>query len=121
MTFSTDTTILLHNPSCSKSRAAKAMLEARGVAFEERRYLEQPLDQSELEDLRRLLDRPVVEWTRTKQAEYAGQGLTREAGDEAHLEAIQREPILMERPVLIHAGQAAIGRPLENFEVLLEG
>lgn len=121
MTLCTDSTILLHNPSCSKSRAAKALLEARGVAFEERRYLDEPLDLGELEALRGLLGRPVVEWTRTKQAEYASAGLAPDAGDAAHLEAMVREPILMERPVLIHAGRAAIGRPTEALEALLDG
>ncbi len=121
MTLQSSTTVLLHNPSCSKSRAAKALLEARGVEFEERCYLDRPLDREELEELQQLLDRPVVEWTRTKQSEYAAQGLALDSGDTAHLEAIAREPILMERPVLIHEGRAAIGRPTENLEQLLEG
>jgi arsenate reductase (glutaredoxin) len=35
-----DPLTLLHNPRCSKSRAARALLEERGLAFSERRYLE---------------------------------------------------------------------------------
>ena len=43
-----DEVLLLHNPRCSKSRAVKALLEERGIAFTERRYLEEPLDPAEL-------------------------------------------------------------------------
>ncbi len=38
-----DRIVLLHNPRCSKSRAARALLEERGVDFVERRYLDEPL------------------------------------------------------------------------------
>jgi hypothetical protein len=54
-----DTLLLLHNPRCSKSRAVRALLEERGVAFRERRYLEQPLNREELDELRRRLGRPA--------------------------------------------------------------
>jgi arsenate reductase len=43
--------VLLHNPRCSKSRAARALLEERGVAVRERSYLEDPLTLAELRDL----------------------------------------------------------------------
>ncbi len=119
MSFQEKTT-LLHNPNCSKSRAAKAYLEERGVEFDLRCYLDQPLSHSELDELHGLLGRAAIEWTRTKQAEYAELGLARDAGDRAHLDGMLAQPILMERPILIHAGRAAIGRPLENLVELLD-
>ena len=45
--------LLLHNPRCSKSRAAQALLEERGARFELRLYLEAPLSRLELAELRR--------------------------------------------------------------------
>ena len=47
---------LYHNPRCSKSRAALALLEARGIQPRLRLYLEQPLSKTELKKLLRLLD-----------------------------------------------------------------
>ena len=38
-----DEIVLLHNPRCSKSRAALALLEERGVSFSVHRYLDEPL------------------------------------------------------------------------------
>ena len=38
-----DTPTLLHNPRCSKSRAAKALLDEKGIGYRERRYLDEPL------------------------------------------------------------------------------
>ena len=59
-----DALLLLHNPRCSKSRAAKALLEARGARFELRLYLEGPLSKAELAELRRSLGRPARDWVR---------------------------------------------------------
>lgn len=112
--------ILLHNPRCSKSRATAGLLAEAGIVFTERRYLEEPLTVTELQELRRRLDRPVREWIRTGEGAFAAAGL--EAGsDEAQLlEAMAREPILMERPIVVRGDRARVGRPptevLELFE-----
>lgn len=106
--------LLLHNPRCSKSRQARALLEERGVEFQIRAYLEEPLDQAELEDLRRRLDRPVREWTRQKESEFAEAGLDASASEKDLIEAIAAHPILLERPILVRGPRAVVGRPPEN-------
>jgi arsenate reductase len=110
---------LLHNPRCSKSRAAKALLDERGVAHVERRYLDEPLSLAELRELRRRLDRPAREWVRTGEDAYRQAGLDAASTDDALLDAMARHPILIERPILILEHRAAVGRPLENIEALL--
>jgi arsenate reductase len=114
-----DLPTLLHNPRCSKSRAAVALLEARGVAFRERRYLEEPLTRSELEELRRRIGRPVREWARTGEPAWREAGLAADATDEAILDAMARHPILLERPILVAGERAAVGRPAEALLALL--
>ena len=47
---------ILHNNRCGKSRAALQYLESKGVAFEVRNYLENPLSEVEIEDLLSKLD-----------------------------------------------------------------
>ena len=115
-----DEILLLHNPKCSKSRATLALLEERGVAFETRLYLEAPLDESELAELGRRLGRSPLEYTRTKQAEFAEAGLSSDSDDAAVLAAMARTPILMERPVVVRGERAAIGRPPEDVLALLD-
>jgi len=114
-----DPLTLLHNPRCSKSRAARALLEERGVAFEERRYLEQPLTRAELEGLWRKLGRPAREWVRRGEAAWAEAGLDERSSDDAILDAMARHPILIERPILVRGERAVLGRPPEALLELL--
>ena len=51
---------ILHNNRCGKSRAALQYLESKGVAFEVRNYLENPLSEVEIEDLLSKLDFPLA-------------------------------------------------------------
>lgn len=113
-------TVLLHNPRCSKSVAAKRLLEARGVAFEERRYLEQPLSRDELVQLARRLGRPPRGWIRSGEAAWAEAGLGPQSSDEALFDAMAKHPVLMERPILVRGERAVVGRPPERVLALLE-
>jgi arsenate reductase len=114
-----DTLLLLHNPRCSKSRAARALLEERGVAFAERRYLEDPLTREELGDLRQRLARPAEEWLRRGEEAARDAGLEADASEDAVLDAMAAHPILIERPIAVRGGRAVVGRPPENVLELL--
>ena len=116
---SDDSILLLHNPKCSKSRATLALLEESGAAFETRLYLQEPLDEAELRDLGTRLGKSVVDYTRTKQAEFAEAGLSKDSAEDAIFGAMAKTPILMERPVVIRGARAAIGRPPEDVLALL--
>jgi arsenate reductase len=111
---------LLHNPRCSKSRAAKALLDERKIAYSERRYLDEPLSREELAELRKRLDRPAREWVRAGEAEFAQARLTPGSDDAAILAAMARHPILIERPIFILGKRAAVGRPVERIAELLD-
>lgn len=115
-----DQILLLHNPRCSKSRATKALLEERGVSFEERLYLDDPLSRAELEELSSRLGRPVTEWTRTKEAAFGEAGLSAGAAPEQVYDAMAKQPVLMERPIVVRGERAAIGRPPEDVLALLD-
>ncbi len=115
-----DQLLLLHNPRCSKSRAARALLEERGVAFEERRYLEEPLSGDELAELGRRLDRPVAEWIRSGEAAFREAGLAADSDETVLLDAIATHPILLERPILVRGARARVGRPPERVLERLE-
>ena len=114
-----DRPLLLHNPRCSKSRAARALLEERGVDFEERRYLEDPLSRSELEDLAQRLGRPPAEWSRSGEAAWSEAGLPADPDADALLAALAAHPVLLERPILIVGARAVVGRPPDRVLALL--
>lgn len=114
-----DSLVLLHNPRCSKSRAARTLLTERGVDFRERRYLDDPLDRAELSALRKRLDRPVAEWVRRGEAAYAEAGLGGDSSEAAILDAMAASPILIERPILVRGPRAVVGRPPERVLDLL--
>lgn len=113
--------VLLHNPRCSKSRQTKALLEERGLDFEVRLYLEEPLGAQELMALAGRLGGSLHGCIRMKESAYAKAGLTGSSSENELAEAMAAEPILMERPVLIVGDRAAIGRPPEQVLELLPG
>ena len=112
--------LLVSNSSCSKSRATQALLEARGVAFTERRYLEQPLTLDELRELGRRLELAPADWIRSREAPYAELGLGPDSSEDELLAAIAAHPVLLERPILVDHARARVGRPPEKVLELFE-
>ncbi len=108
-----------HNPRCSKSRAGLALLQDRGAEVTVRKYLE---DAPSADELRAVLSRlgiPAIEMMRRGEARFKELGLSKEIPEEALVQAMAENPILIERPVGITADKAAIGRPPENLLTLL--
>jgi arsenate reductase len=106
-----DAVLLLHNPRCSKSRAAKALLEERGIPYTERNYLETPLTRDELDELARRLGRSARELVRTGDPAFSAMGLTADAPEATLLDAVAAAPQLLERPILVRGSRAVVGRP----------
>lgn len=115
-----ETPILLHNPRCSKSREALALLEARGVAFEVAEYLKAPPTKAFVADLLTRLDVEPRALMRTGEPRYAELGLDDAGlGREEHIAALVANPALLQRPILLANGKAAIGRPPEAILSIL--
>ena len=111
--------LLLHNPRCSKSRAALALLEERKASFAVRMYLEDPLSRDELDELRRRLDRPAREWCRKGEDAFREAGLGGDAGDGELLDLMVQHPLVIGRPILVGRDRAVVGRPPEDVLDLL--
>ena len=106
---------LYHNPRCSKSRQTLALLNERGISPNIVRYLETPPDAAAIGSLLDLLGLEPRELMRRKEAPYAELGLADERVTRAELiQAMADHPILIERPIAVRGGKAAIGRPPEN-------
>ena len=119
LTTSQTELVLLHNPRCSKSRAAHALLDEKGAAFTVRAYLDEPLSRSELDELGACLGKPATEWVRNKEDAYAAAGLGADADEAAIKDAMTAAPILIERPILVRGKRAIVGRPPEDILELL--
>jgi arsenate reductase (glutaredoxin) len=112
--------VLYHNPRCSKSRETLALLLDRNVSVEVVEYLESPPTKAALESLAAMLGDEAQRMVRTKEPAYVTSGLDEKSGIGAIAEAIAREPILLERPILVVGERAAIGRPPENVLKLID-
>lgn len=114
------TTIIWHNPRCSKSRLTLALLEEQGIEPVVRLYLK---DAPSLPELKLVISQlGMSPWQLLRRGEKLLKelGLTQESGDDALISAMSQHPILIERPVVIHGASAALGRPPENVLPLLD-
>lgn len=119
---------LYHNPRCSKSRAALALLEEQGVEPVVVEYLKTPLSAPELKVLLGKLKLKPSELVRKGEDVYkeifgdsvSTAGPTDEPTDEQILAAMVKHPVLIERPILVRGARAVIGRPPENVLTLMK-
>jgi len=108
-----------HNPRCSKSRAAAALLEEKGVDAEVVKYLDNPPTKEELKEMLKMLAISARELMRTKEDIYKELDLKNENDEEKLIDAMAANPKLIERPIVIKDNKAVIGRPIENIVELL--
>lgn len=112
--------VILHNPRCSKSRATLALLQERGIEPEVVDYLSSPPSAGEIERILGKLDLPPRALMRREEAEYAELGLDNPSLSRAQLvAAMQAHPRLIQRPIVLANGKAALGRPPENVLAIL--
>ncbi|TCS42643.1 arsenate reductase (glutaredoxin) [Reinekea marinisedimentorum] len=110
---------IYHNPRCSKSRQALALLADKQIETEVHEYLKSPLNSSELTELIKLLGVNAHDLLRTKEAEYKEAGLSKDSSESEIIAALCNTPKLMERPIVVTEKGARIGRPTEAIEEIL--
>ena len=108
-----------HNPRCSKSRNALALLEEKKIDAEVVRYLETPHTHDEIAELLKMLGLSARELMRTKEDIYKELNLKDENDEGKLIDAMVKNPKLIERPIVIKGNKAVIGRPIENVIELL--
>ncbi|MDC9728980.1 MAG: arsenate reductase (glutaredoxin) [Methyloprofundus sp.] len=111
---------IYHNPRCSKSRQTLQLLEENGIQPEVIEYLKKPPSAAELDEVLNFLNIEPRALMRTKEAEYKTSGMNNPDLDRAELIAgMVATPKLIERPIVITNGKAAIGRPPESVLEIL--
>jgi arsenate reductase len=111
---------LYHNPDCSKSRAALALLEENDAQITIVYYLEEPLERSELENLLGQLGLPLRDLLRKSEDEYEQFALGDETlSEDIVYELVLKHPILIQRPIAVAGNRALIARPPERVLELI--
>lgn len=112
---------IYHNPRCSKSRAALALLEDAGVEFAVVAYLDEPPSAAELKRILAAIDVAPAALIRTADAKKRDIAIDIDTSDaDAVARLLAANPVLIERPIVVAPdGRAVLGRPPERISVLL--
>jgi len=105
-----------HNPRCSKSRETLAILREAGAEIEVVDYLHNPPSREQLAALYARAGLTPREGLR--RGEEAAKPL-KDASDDAILDAMVANPILIERPLVETSKGVVLGRPPEKVREIL--
>jgi|TARA_B000000477_G_scaffold54511_1_gene45954 arsenate reductase len=109
---------ILHNPRCSKSRATLNIILENNIQPTIRLYLDDPLSIEEIRNLLIKLDTTADQIVRKNEEVYKKLNL-KDSDQDLLIENISKNPILLERPIVVKGEKAIIGRPPENVMKLL--
>ncbi len=111
---------IFHNPRCSKSRQTLELLGTHGVEADIVEYLKTPPDTGQLAKILDLLGMEPRQLMRTNESEYKDNALDDPAlSREQLIQAMVDHPRLIQRPIVLGKGKAALGRPPENVLEIL--
>lgn len=111
---------IYHNPQCSTSRKALALLKDHGIEPVVVQYLKDVPSEMELAELVAKLGIKPEELVRKKEALYKEQYAGKKLSDREWIKALHEHPRLIERPIVVKGNTAVIGRPVEQVEALLK-
>ncbi len=112
--------IIYHNPACGTSRNVLAALREAGHEPKVIEYLKQPPDRATLKALLHKMGKPLRAILRKRGTPYEELGLDNPAlTDEQLFDAVEKHPILIERPIVVFGDKAALCRPAETVKELL--
>jgi arsenate reductase (glutaredoxin) len=103
---------MYHNPRCNTSRRTLTLLREKGVEPKIIEYLQTPPSAAELKKILGRLKIPASKLVRKKEAAAAGID-PKTLSEDALIEAMVANPIVIERPIVISGQKAALGRPPE--------
>ena len=111
---------IYHNPSCSKSRETLELIRGRGIEPNVIEYLKMPPDAKTLSRLLIQLGIDAADLLRKKEDEFSELSLANKLEDRKELiSAMAAHPILIERPIVVCANRACLGRPPEQVLEIL--
>ena len=107
---------IYHNARCSKSRETLGLLEERQLDVEIISYLETPPSVTELKDILTMLGCEPEALMRRQEPEYKAAGLDDiSLSRDEKIALMVANPKVIERPIVVANGKAAVGRPPQNI------
>jgi arsenate reductase len=106
---------IYNNNRCSKSRCGLELLEQSGKEFIVIKYLEDVPTKNELKDIINLLGIKPIDLIRKNEAIWKEQFKGKTLSDAQLIDAMLKNPKLIERPIVINGNKATIGRPPEKI------
>ncbi|PSG88429.1 arsenate reductase (glutaredoxin) [Aurantibacter aestuarii] len=110
---------IYHNPRCSKSRLGVAYLEDKNAEFEIIKYLDNPFTIDELTNVLSKLNIAPIEVIRKNEAIWKSDFKSKTLSDAELIEAMVKNPKLIERPIVVNGSKAVVARPTERIDEIL--
>ncbi len=110
---------IYHNPRCSKSRQCLAIIEEHRKDIEVIKYLDTPLSEKNISEIITLLKISPIDLVRKNEKIWKQQFNNKEYTNQELINILYKNPILIERPIVINGNKAIIGRPPEKVINLL--
>ena len=105
---------IFHNSRCSKSRQCLSLIENSGKKFEVIKYLENPPTITELTEIISKLGIDPIELVRKKEKIWIEEFKNKTFSSQELIEIMVKNPILIERPIVINGKKAVVARPIEK-------
>ena len=110
---------IYHNNRCSKSRDSLALLNQQNNEIKVIDYLKNPPTEKQIKTLLKKLKMKPLELLRKSENLYKDNYKEINLSDDEWIELMAKNPILIERPIIVNGNKAVIGRPPEKvFEIL---
>lgn len=105
---------IYHNSRCSKSRQCLTLIENSGTQFEVIKYLEKPITVIELNEIISKLKIDPIDLVRKKEKIWIEEFKNKVLSPKEIIEIMAKNPILIERPIVINKNKAVVARPVEK-------
>ena len=110
---------IYHNPRCSKSREGICELDDINQPYEVIKYIENPLSKEELIDILKKMNYKPIELVRTNESVWIENYKGKKLSDNDIIEAMIKNPKLIERPIIVNGNKAVVARPKEKIKEIL--
>lgn len=110
---------VLHNSRCGKSRDSLKILDEKGINYEVIEYLKNTPSAKELKDIIKKLGIKPEALIRKGESIYKTEFKDKKFSDDEWINIMVKNPILIERPIIISGNKAIIGRPPEKVLELI--
>lgn len=110
---------IYHNNRCTKSRCALELVKKKTKNFKVIEYLKNPPSEKELKDILKKLGMKAEDVVRKKEPLYLEKFKGKTLSEDQWIKVLFKNPILIERPIVMKGNKAVIGRPTENLNQIL--